>query len=126
MGVRVAIDDFGSGYNSLTYLHSLPVHIVKLDRRLAVGVDRDRDLALYRSVVGLCADLGFAVVAEGIETADQAATIQTAGCGFAQGYLYGRPMPIGDLIARGRAAAAHTEDLDGVPNVGETVGRRDL
>ncbi len=97
LGVRVALDDFGSGYNSLTYLHSLPVQIVKLDRSLVVGVDPARDLALYRSVIGLCADLGLQVIAEGIETAAQSHAVQVAGCHLAQGHLYGRPMPIEEL-----------------------------
>ncbi|KMO83095.1 GGDEF-domain containing protein [Mycolicibacterium chubuense] len=98
-GVRVALDDFGAGYNSLTYLHALPVDIVKLDRSLAAGSDAARDLALYRSVVGLCADLGLDVIAEGIETPEQAGTIVAAGCRLAQGHLFGRPAPIADIVA---------------------------
>jgi EAL domain-containing protein (putative c-di-GMP-specific phosphodiesterase class I) len=96
-GVRVALDDFGAGYNSLTYLHALPVDIVKLDRSLAVGSDPVRDLALYRSVIGLCAELGFDVIAEGIESTAQVDTIRAAGCRLAQGDLFGRPAPIGDI-----------------------------
>ena len=99
-GVRVALDDFGAGYNSLTYLHALPVHVVKLDRSLAVVADRARDLALYRSVIGLCADLGIDVVAEGIESTEQLATIATAGCRLAQGRLFGWPAPITQLAAQ--------------------------
>lgn len=98
LGVKVALDDFGAGYNSLTYLHALPVHMVKLDRGLAIGADSVRDLALYRSVVGLCAELGFAVIAEGIETTAQAETVVAAGCHLAQGHLFGRPGPIGDIV----------------------------
>ncbi|MBI5341076.1 MAG: EAL domain-containing protein [Mycolicibacterium rufum] len=98
-GVRVALDDFGAGYNSLTYLHALPVGIVKLDRSLAAGSEAARDLALYRSVVGLCADLGLDVIAEGIETPEQAGTILAAGCRLAQGHLFGRPAPIADIVA---------------------------
>ncbi len=98
-GVRVALDDFGAGYNSLTYLHALPVGVVKLDRSLVVGSEAARDLTLYRSVVGLCADLGLDVIAEGIESADQAATILAAGCRLAQGHLFGRPAPIADIVA---------------------------
>jgi diguanylate cyclase len=97
LGVRVALDDFGSGYNSLAYLHSLPVHIVKLDRSLVVCADPVNDMALYRSVIGLCADLGLVVIAEGIETAAQSDSIQAAGCRLAQGHFYGRPAPIGEL-----------------------------
>ncbi|TRW81242.1 EAL domain-containing protein [Mycolicibacterium sp. 018/SC-01/001] len=99
MGARVALDDFGAGYNSLTYLHALPVGIVKLDRSLAVGSEAVRELTLYRSVVGLCADLGLDVIAEGIETADQASTVLAAGCRLAQGHLFGRPAPLADIIA---------------------------
>jgi EAL domain-containing protein (putative c-di-GMP-specific phosphodiesterase class I) len=96
-GVRVALDDFGAGYNSLAYLHTLPVHIVKLDRSLAVGGDPVRDLVLYRSVIGLCTELGFAVIAEGIESTAQLDIIRAAGCQLAQGHFFGRPVPIGDI-----------------------------
>jgi diguanylate cyclase (GGDEF)-like protein len=97
LGVRVALDDFGAGYNSLTYLHELPVQIVKLDRSLATGVEPGRNLTLYRSVIGLCEALGLEVIAEGVETAEQAATIREAGCGLAQGYLFGRAADLHDL-----------------------------
>ncbi|CAM3173561.1 putative bifunctional diguanylate cyclase/phosphodiesterase [Mycobacterium intermedium] len=106
LGVRVALDDFGAGYNSLTYLHALPVHIVKLDRSLAVGVDPARDMAMYRSVFGLCAELGFEVIAEGIETTAQLDTIAGAGVRLAQGHLFGRPVRI-DEIADARRACQH-------------------
>ncbi|MCT7661077.1 putative bifunctional diguanylate cyclase/phosphodiesterase [Mycobacterium deserti] len=96
-GVKVALDDFGTGYNSLMYLHALPVQIVKLDRSLAVGAERHRDVTLYRSVIGLCDALDLDVIAEGIETSAQAQTIAAAGCGLAQGHLYGTPAPIAEL-----------------------------
>lgn len=102
IGVRLALDDFGAGYNSLTYLHALPVQIVKLDRSLAVGSDAGRDLALYRSVVRLCSDLGLDVVAEGIETRLQADTVHAAGCQYAQGHLFGKPVPMAALGAEWR------------------------
>lgn len=108
IGVRVALDDFGAGYNSLTYLHALPVHIIKLDRGLAVGADPVRDLALYRSVIRLCTELGFDVIAEGIESTAQLETIRAAGCRLAQGHLFGKPAPIGD-IAAAAATTAGTE-----------------
>ncbi|WP_082135695.1 bifunctional diguanylate cyclase/phosphodiesterase [Mycobacterium sp. EPa45] len=97
LGIRVALDDFGAGYNSLTYLHELPVQIVKLDRGLALGVDPRRNLTLYRSVIGLCQALNLNVIAEGIETADQAETIFMAGCGLAQGHLFGRATALTDI-----------------------------
>jgi diguanylate cyclase (GGDEF)-like protein len=97
LGVRVALDDFGAGYNSLTYLHELPVQIVKLDRGLAMGVEPERNLLLYRSVTGLCEALGLNVIAEGIETTDQAETVFMAGCGLAQGHLFGRASTLADI-----------------------------
>ncbi|OPX07535.1 bifunctional diguanylate cyclase/phosphodiesterase [Mycobacterium sp. AT1] len=97
LGVHVALDDFGAGYNSLSYLHALPVDVVKLDRSLAVGDERRRTLALYRSVIGLCSALGLDVIAEGIEDEAQADTVFAAGCRLAQGYLFGRAADVGEL-----------------------------
>ena len=96
-GVRVALDDFGAGFNSLSYLHALPLHVVKLDRSLAVGDEPDRGLALYRSVVGLCSALGLDVIAEGVEREAQADIVFAAGCRLAQGYLFGRAASVEEL-----------------------------
>ncbi|OBH21373.1 diguanylate phosphodiesterase [Mycobacterium sp. E3247] len=97
LGIRVALDDFGAGYNSLTYLHELPVQIVKLDRGLAVGVAPGRNLTLYRSVIGLCEALGLDVIAEGIEVVEQAETVFKAGCLLAQGHLFGAASELVDI-----------------------------
>lgn len=96
-GVKVALDDFGAGYNSLTYLHSLPVDSVKLDRSLTIGIGPENDAVLYRSVLGICDQLGLEVITEGVETAAQATTIHAAGCRYAQGYYFGRPGPLADV-----------------------------
>ncbi|WP_422747643.1 putative bifunctional diguanylate cyclase/phosphodiesterase [Mycobacterium sp. WMMD1722] len=104
-GLKVALDDFGAGYNSLTYLQALPVDIVKLDRGLAVGARPGRGVALYRSLISVCDSAGLAVIAEGIETDDQADAVYSAGCRLAQGYLFGRPQPLCDtagVTASGR------------------------
>ena len=98
-GVRVALDDFGAGYNSLTYLHALPVDIIKLDQSMTIGIEPNHDAALYSSVMVLCDALQLEVIAEGIETVAQADTIRVAGCHLAQGYLFGRPIPIAELVA---------------------------
>ena len=97
MGVRLALDDFGTGYNTLAQVHLLPVDILKLDRTLTT-IDHDpaRVAALCGSVVRIAADLGITVVAEGVETAEQAHALARAGCGFGQGHLYGRPAPLAD------------------------------
>jgi len=99
LGVKVALDDFGAGYSSLIYLHTLPVQIVKLDRSLAVGVNAGSDATLYRSVIGLCDALQFDVIAEGIESDAQAEMVYRAGCSLVQGHLFGRPIPMADLIS---------------------------
>jgi diguanylate cyclase len=98
LGVKVALDDFGSGFNSLTYLHCLPVDIVKLDRSLTTGGEPGRDLTLYRSVIRLCDDLGLDVIAEGIETPEQADLVYRAGGRLGQGHLFGRPVPMSELV----------------------------
>jgi diguanylate cyclase len=105
LGVKVALDDFGAGFNSLTYLHCLPVHIVKLDRSLAVGGDSARDFALYRSVIGLCDALDMEVIAEGIESEAQAETVYRAGGRLAQGHRFARAVPIEELKAAAAASA---------------------
>nr|WP_234789170.1 EAL domain-containing protein [Mycolicibacterium monacense] len=107
IGAQVALDDFGAGFNSLNYLHALPIDVVKLDRSLVVGGEPDRDVALYRSVIGLCDALGLDVIAEGIEYPEQADTVFAAGCRMAQGHLFGRAVPMSEL---GRVLAATREE----------------
>jgi diguanylate cyclase (GGDEF)-like protein len=93
-GVRLALDDFGSGYNALAQLHSLPVDIVKLDATLTdVEVTPERAGALCRSVLAICNELNLAVVAEGIETVARAHAMADLGCPLGQGYLFGQPVP---------------------------------
>jgi EAL domain-containing protein (putative c-di-GMP-specific phosphodiesterase class I) len=99
-GVRVALDDFGSGYNALAQLHSLPVDIVKLDSSLTdVDIAPERAGALCRSVLAICADLDVTVVAEGIETPARAHALASLGCPLGQGYLFGQPRPVHRLAA---------------------------
>lgn len=94
-GIRVALDDFGSGYNALAQLHSLPVDIVKLDSTLTdVDVSPERAGALCRSVLAICAELDIVVVAEGIETPARARALASLGCHLGQGYLFGQPGPV--------------------------------
>jgi EAL domain-containing protein (putative c-di-GMP-specific phosphodiesterase class I) len=94
MGVRIAVDDFGTGYAGLSYLTRLPVDVVKIDRsfvqRLGSGADAT---TLVRSIIDLAHSLHLDVVAEGVETADEAQMLQAMRCQRAQGYLYSRPLP---------------------------------
>jgi diguanylate cyclase (GGDEF)-like protein len=99
-GVRVALDDFGSGFNALAQLHALPVDIVKLDSTLTdVDTSPDRAGAVCRSVLAICAELNVIVVAEGIETVSRATALAELGCHLGQGYLFGQPGPLASLTA---------------------------
>lgn len=92
-GVRISLDDFGTGYSSLSYLHNFPLQKVKIDRSFLEGIDADRPLMLLRGVARLSADLGMAVVVEGIETNEQLELVSVDGTVTeAQGYLFSRPV----------------------------------
>ncbi|WP_027573101.1 bifunctional diguanylate cyclase/phosphodiesterase [Bradyrhizobium sp. WSM1743] len=94
LGVRISLDDFGTGYSSLSYLHNFPMQKVKIDRSFLEGIDTDRPLTLLRGVARLSADLGMAVVVEGIETNAQLELISADGTVTeGQGYLFSRPVP---------------------------------
>ncbi|HEX2808346.1 MAG TPA: bifunctional diguanylate cyclase/phosphodiesterase, partial [Kineosporiaceae bacterium] len=105
-GVRVAIDDFGTGFSSLAYVRNLPAHLLKIDRTFVSELPGSaRDVAVVASTVRLAHELGMQVVAEGVETPEQLACLQLLGCDLAQGYLLGRPVPIGDFDDSARLAA---------------------
>ena len=96
-GVRIAIDDFGTGYSSLEQLRRMPVDIVKVDRSFVRGMSADAtDRELVAAVVGMGRALKLSVVAEGIETSEQAEMLRELGCGIGQGFLFleGRCRPI--------------------------------
>lgn len=100
IGVRLAIDDFGSGYSSLNYLWSLPVQAIKIDQSFVRDLsDSARALAIMETLVGLGHTLGLDVVAEGVESEAQFEIVRGAGCDFAQGYLFASPMGISDAEA---------------------------
>jgi EAL domain-containing protein (putative c-di-GMP-specific phosphodiesterase class I) len=95
LGVLIAMDDFGTGYSSLSYLSRLPVDILKMDRSFLGGGIDDRGLAAAIMAIG--DRLGLEVVAEGIERIDQIDSLQNLGFELGQGFLFGRPMPAGEL-----------------------------
>ena len=98
LGIRLAIDDFGTGYSSLARLKRLPVQKLKLDQSFVRGLPQDReDAAIASAVVTLGQRLGLRVLAEGIETEEQANYLREAGCGYGQGYWFGRPQPAEQL-----------------------------
>ncbi|BCY05328.1 bifunctional diguanylate cyclase/phosphodiesterase [Actinoplanes sp. L3-i22] len=94
LGVGISVDDFGTGYTSLSHLRGLPITEIKIDRAFVADVDRDpQSQAIVRSVIELAHGLGGRVTAEGVETAEIHRWLVAAGCDEAQGYLYGRPVP---------------------------------
>lgn len=93
LGVRIALDDFGAGECSLRLLRDLPIDTLKIDRHLVARLPGSAaDVALVRSVIGLCREYGVCVIAEGVETREQAQWLQANGCEYAQGFLVARPM----------------------------------
>ena len=93
LGVRIALDDFGTGYSNLSYLSRLPVDRLKIDRSLVHRVVRDsKTAAIVRAIISLGEDLGFAVLAEGVETEAQFAVLVRMGCPQVQGYLLTPPV----------------------------------
>ena len=92
LGVRLSIDDFGTGYSSLAYLHRFPVDELKIDRTFISDLSSTgRPSPLVSAMVAMGKALGLEIVAEGVETPDQAAQLRALGCDKAQGYLFARP-----------------------------------
>jgi len=115
MGVRIAIDDFGSGYSSLSYLSRLPVDRLKLDKSLVHNLTTHwRDVAILRAIIGLGTELGVAVIAEGVETEQQFQVLKQLGCAQVQGYLFASPAPQKEalLMAARRWGARQTLPLE--------------
>jgi EAL domain-containing protein (putative c-di-GMP-specific phosphodiesterase class I) len=116
MGIRVALDDFGIGYSSLSYLRSFQFDRIKIDRSFVQNIERDRDAhAILCAIVALGKTLRMKVVAEGVETEVQRLLVQAAGCELVQGYLFWRAIPaeearallptVADFAARMRKAS---------------------
>ena len=100
LGVRIAVDDFGTAYSSLSRLKCLPVDVLKLDRSFMAGLEKGDDGGeLVAGVLGLASGLGVEVIAEGVETARQLQRLRDVGCDRAQGYYFSRPVPGGNATA---------------------------
>jgi len=99
MGYSMVMDDFGTGFSSLSYLHKYPLSVLKIDQSFVARiVDEERHLRLFKSIMGMGRALGMECVAEGIETEEQATLLSALGCELGQGYFLGRPMPLESVL----------------------------
>jgi EAL domain-containing protein (putative c-di-GMP-specific phosphodiesterase class I) len=112
LGVRSAMDDFGTGYCGLRYLASLPVATLKIDRSFVQG-DSDGAAAVVAATIAMGHSLGMTVVGEGVETEEQEQTLLELGCDRIQGYRLGRPAPAGQLLDRLLAEQTAAAQADG-------------
>jgi diguanylate cyclase (GGDEF)-like protein/PAS domain S-box-containing protein len=107
LGVRISMDDFGSGYSSLSYLQAFPFDKIKVDRAFVINLGRNpQSAAIVRAVIDLGHALEMSIVAEGVETQEQLGFLAEEGCDAVQGYFLGKPLPIAQyaaLIGRGAA-----------------------
>ena len=107
-GIRIAIDDFGTGYSSLSYLKRFPLDVLKIDRSFVADVpENDDDAAIIDTIIAMAHRLNLRVIAEGVETAAQRDFLREHGCDWVQGYYFGRPMPLEDLLQCLQGQAIH-------------------
>ena len=98
LGVKLAMDDFGTGYSSLSYLQTLPITLLKLDRSFITDIEHDNiAYEIVSAVIRIAKSKKIETIAEGIENQVQESILRMAGCDYAQGYLYGKPMPPSDI-----------------------------
>jgi len=98
LGVAIVLDDFGTGYSSMTYLRMFPFDRIKIDQIFIQNMMRHAaDAAIVCAIVGLGRSLDIATVGEGVETKEQLVALRAAGCQFAQGYLFSRPVRASEL-----------------------------
>jgi diguanylate cyclase (GGDEF)-like protein len=126
-GVYVAVDDFGTGYSSLASLKRLPVEVLKVDRSFVGGLGTDpEDSAIVASVLSLAHAMGLHVVAEGVETALQAAELLALGCTVAQGWLFSPAVPAEDLAALSRGMRRRFNLARPAPELARRAAKRGL
>jgi diguanylate cyclase (GGDEF)-like protein/PAS domain S-box-containing protein len=97
-GIQVSLDDFGTGYSSLAYLKKFDIDYLKIDRSFVQNLEKNSDdMVLCEAIIVMAHKLGIKVIAEGVETLEQSKLLSAAGCDYAQGYLYSRPVPGADF-----------------------------
>jgi EAL domain-containing protein (putative c-di-GMP-specific phosphodiesterase class I) len=111
LGCELSIDDFGTGFSSMSYLKRFPLDELKIDKSFISGTPTDStDVAIVKAIIALAHSLDLRVVAEGVETDSQRVELRALGCDMFQGYLCSRPLPAASFIARLR-------EINGVPEV---------
>ena len=99
LGVHISMDDFGTGFSSLSYLQSFPFDKIKIDRSFVTDITSRQDgQAIIRAIAGLGASLGMATTAEGVETAEQAELLRREGCTQLQGFHFSKPRPLAEIV----------------------------
>ena len=118
LGVRLALDDFGSGYSSLGKLaRTLPISILKLDRSFVEGMDDRRDHEIVAAAAALAEALELWSVAEGVESAEQASEVSAMGFRYAQGFYFGVPVDADDAVIRRLGGAGRVASPDRTPSI---------
>jgi EAL domain-containing protein (putative c-di-GMP-specific phosphodiesterase class I) len=98
LGVQLSIDDFGTGYSSLSYLHRFPIDTLKIDRSFVSRMGKaGENSEIVQTVITLAKNLEMEVIAEGVETPEQAKILRDLGCRYAQGFLFSKPQPAADI-----------------------------
>ncbi|NDU80301.1 MAG: EAL domain-containing protein, partial [Ferrovum sp.] len=98
VSIHFSLDDFGTGQSSLSYLKRLPLDQIKIDQSFVRDIATDpSDVAIVKTIIGMANNLGLEVIAEGVETTVQRNFLESNGCHLYQGYLFSKPMPIGEL-----------------------------
>jgi diguanylate cyclase (GGDEF)-like protein/PAS domain S-box-containing protein len=110
MGLKIAIDDFGKGYSSLSRLGSLPFQKLKIDRDFVRDIDNHTNQKIVKSIIALGTSLGLEIIAEGVETTLQREVLMDNGCHLGQGYLFSKALPLADILKLDHILAAHTQN----------------
>ena len=115
LNLQISIDDFGTGYSSLSYLHRFPIDTLKIDRSFVMNInDLGEDHAIVETIIALGHHLKMDVIAEGIETAEQAKALTSLGCEYGQGFFFAKPLPaedVADLLAQRETVAVHKRPI---------------
>ena len=91
--IKLVMDDFGTGYSSLNYLHNFPLNALKIDKLFVKRMQENKEnMGLVPAMIGIAESMGMTVIAEGVETQEQLEQLRSLNCGFAQGYLFSKPL----------------------------------